>query len=68
MECPACGRKNLEDSKFCSGLRENFIERIFAYKRWQLLINEPPKPSDLIAFHTSFKCILMAHHPNAQTE
>ena len=49
-------------------LRENFIERIFAFKRWQLLINESPKPSDLVTFHTSFKCTLMAHHPNAQTE
>ena len=68
MKCPSCGRENLEDAKFCGKLRENFIERIFAYKRWQLLINEPPKPSDLVAFHTSFKCTLMAHHPNAQTE
>ncbi len=46
-------------------LRENFIERVFAYKRWQDLLRSNPEPGDLVAFHTAHKMTLMAHHPDA---
>ena len=41
-------------------LRENFIESIFVYKRWRDVIKQPT-PSQLVAFHTSHKLLLMAH-------
>jgi uncharacterized protein YbgA (DUF1722 family)/uncharacterized protein YbbK (DUF523 family) len=44
-------------------LRENFIERIFALKRWRNLLAGPPKLSSLVAFHTREKLLLMAHNP-----
>ena len=41
-------------------LRENFIESIFVYKRWRDVVAELT-PSQLVAFHTSHKLLLMAH-------
>jgi uncharacterized protein YbgA (DUF1722 family)/uncharacterized protein YbbK (DUF523 family) len=43
------------------GLRENFIERVFAYHRWQQLTKEHKSVRALIAFHTSHKFLLLAH-------
>lgn len=48
------------------GLRENFIERIFAYYRWTELVAENPTPAGLVDFHTAHKMTLMAHSPTAQ--
>ena len=42
-------------------LREGFIERIFAYRRWKDLLSTDPSPADLIAFHSRHKLQLMAH-------
>ncbi len=42
-------------------LRENFIERVFAYRRWQDLERLGITPARLVAFHTAHKLILMAH-------
>jgi len=44
-------------------LRENFIERIFAFHRWQTLRQSDPAPRDLVRFHTRHKLLLMAHSP-----
>jgi uncharacterized protein YbgA (DUF1722 family)/uncharacterized protein YbbK (DUF523 family) len=44
-------------------LRENFIERIFVFKRWRELLSGPPKRGALIAFHTAHKLSLLAHSP-----
>jgi len=45
------------------GLRENFIERIFALKRWrEALVNKKIKKS-LIDFHTRHKLLILAHSP-----
>ena len=44
-------------------LRENFIERIFAYQELQDLFNSKWKLSDLIRFHTQHKLTLLAHSP-----
>ncbi|MDY7078567.1 MAG: DUF523 and DUF1722 domain-containing protein [Chloroflexota bacterium] len=44
-------------------LRENFIDRIFAYYRWMNLLEENPTPGGLVKFHTAHKLTLMAHSP-----
>jgi uncharacterized protein YbgA (DUF1722 family)/uncharacterized protein YbbK (DUF523 family) len=44
-------------------LRENFIERAFAYRRWTEFLASRPGPGDLVAFHTSVKLSLLSHHP-----
>ena len=43
------------------GIRENFIERIFAYYRWQNLLGDGLAPRAIVAFHTQHKYFLMAH-------
>lgn len=42
-------------------LRENFIERIFIYKRWRDLVAQNKSRGALVAFHTSHKLLIMAH-------
>jgi uncharacterized protein YbgA (DUF1722 family)/uncharacterized protein YbbK (DUF523 family) len=42
-------------------LRENFIERVFAYHRWQRAIEKQKSLRSLTAFHTAHKFILLAH-------
>jgi uncharacterized protein YbgA (DUF1722 family) len=42
-------------------LRENFIERVFAYYRWTELLKTDPTPGGLVRFHTAHKLTLMAH-------
>ena len=44
-----------------SMLRENFIERVFVYYRWQQLINGGFTVSQLMEFHQRHKSILLAH-------
>ncbi|MEX0805275.1 MAG: hypothetical protein WD688_18425 [Candidatus Binatia bacterium] len=41
-------------------LRENFIERVFAYHRWQTL-TQTKSVRALVEFHTSHKFLLLAH-------
>jgi uncharacterized protein YbgA (DUF1722 family)/uncharacterized protein YbbK (DUF523 family) len=49
-------------------LRENFIDRIFAYYRWTELLAHEPTPGGLVKFHTAHKLTLMAHSPKHYTE
>lgn len=49
-------------------LRENFIERIFAYYRWNQLLDREARPAGLVRFHTAHKMTLMAHSPHHQQE
>ncbi len=42
-------------------LRENFIERIFALKRWRDLLEDRPNRGKLVAFHTRHKLLILAH-------
>jgi uncharacterized protein YbgA (DUF1722 family) len=49
-------------------LRENFIERVFAYYRWTRMLDEEPTPGGLVKFHTAHKLTLMAHSPKHYTE
>jgi len=46
-----------------SGLRENFIERIFACHRWNSLTGRPLTKKALYEFHAEYKYMLMAHSP-----
>lgn len=43
-------------------LRENFIERVFAYGRWLDYMEKDGSPGGLVNFHTAHKLMLMAHH------
>jgi uncharacterized protein YbgA (DUF1722 family) len=62
-------------------LRENFIERVFAYYRWTEMLDKEPTvppsgrprrrreaPGGLVKFHTAHKLTLMAHSPKHYTE
>jgi uncharacterized protein YbgA (DUF1722 family) len=45
------------------GLRENFIERIFVFKRWREMLAKGRKIGPLVEFHTQHKLLLLAHSP-----
>jgi len=47
------------------GLRDNFIERVFAYHRMRALFASRWSAGALVAFHTEHKLTLLAHAPNA---
>ena len=51
-----------------TGLRENFIERIFVYKRWKETVESDKTPASLVGFHTRHKLLIMAHSPQAQKD
>lgn len=42
-------------------LRENFIERIFAYRRWKDMVMSAPSGGSIVAFHTRIKLQVLAH-------
>lgn len=44
-------------------LRENFIERVFAFRRWQELAASGLTAARLVEFHAAHKLTLMAHSP-----
>jgi len=44
-------------------LRENFIERIFALKRWRETLREKKDRKSLIDFHAAHKLLILAHSP-----
>ncbi len=44
-------------------LRENFFERVFAYRRLRALFGAEWAAGDLVRFHTREKLLLMAHSP-----
>jgi len=51
-----------DEGRLCDpALRDNFIERMFCYHRWQLLIRGPLTRGSIVAFHTAHKYLLMAH-------
>ena len=49
-------------------LRENFVERIFCYRRWRDLVAGGLTRGRLVAFHTAHKLLLMAHSPKHYAE
>jgi uncharacterized protein YbgA (DUF1722 family)/uncharacterized protein YbbK (DUF523 family) len=42
-------------------LRENFIERVFVYKRWQDMLKEGRSIKNIVDFHTRHKLLVMSH-------
>ncbi len=44
-------------------LRENFIERVFSYRRWKDFLSSGPALGRLVEFHTIHKLLMMAHSP-----
>jgi uncharacterized protein YbgA (DUF1722 family) len=49
-------------------LRENFVERVFAFRRVKDLFTSSWKPKDLVAFHTAHKLQLLSHSPQRHAE
>jgi uncharacterized protein YbgA (DUF1722 family)/uncharacterized protein YbbK (DUF523 family) len=49
-------------------LRENFVERVFVYRRLCALFEGRWRVGDVVAFHTAHKLTLMAHSPTAYRE
>jgi uncharacterized protein YbgA (DUF1722 family)/uncharacterized protein YbbK (DUF523 family) len=56
---PAEEEGRLHDPK----LRENFIERIFALRRWRETLSLMPSPGVLVEFHTRHKLLILSHSP-----
>ena len=50
-----------EASLYDPEIRENFIERLFFWRRWRDLLAQQPSLGDLVAFHTRHKYQLLAH-------
>jgi len=46
-----------------AGIRENFIERVFAAARWRRFLDAKPRARDLVAFHAAQKFAVLAHSP-----
>lgn len=44
-------------------LRENFIERIFALKRWREVLKKKENRGNLVDFHNRHKLLILAHSP-----
>jgi uncharacterized protein YbgA (DUF1722 family)/uncharacterized protein YbbK (DUF523 family) len=55
-----------EEGRLCDPrLRENFVERVFAYGRLRDLFAPRWSIADLVRFHTAHKLLLLAHSPAA---
>jgi len=58
-----------EEGRLCDPrLRDNFVERVFAYHRVKRLFAGRWTVGALVAFHTAHKLQLMAHSPQAYAE
>ena len=51
-----------------AGIRESFIERVFAAARWQAFSAGRPRVGDLVAFHAAHKFAVLAHSPRDYAE
>ena len=49
-------------------LRENFIERIFALKRWREVAAQRKSRGNIVAFHTAHKLQIMSHSQKHYTD
>ena len=51
-----------EEGRLCDpALRENFIERVFSYRRWKDFPAGEPDLGGLVQFHTQQKLLIMSH-------
>jgi uncharacterized protein YbgA (DUF1722 family)/uncharacterized protein YbbK (DUF523 family) len=55
--CPVEDDGRLNDQR----LRENFIERIFVFNRWQLFLENGGSFGKLVNFHTNHKFLILSH-------
>ena len=52
-----------EEGRLCDArLRENFVKRVFLYKRWRDLVDNKPRKKELVEFHARNKLIYMSHN------
>ncbi|HIJ82175.1 MAG TPA: DUF523 and DUF1722 domain-containing protein, partial [Desulfuromonadales bacterium] len=49
-------------------IRENFIERVFSYRRWKDFLADRPTIGRLVEFHAAHKLLMMAHSPQIYRE
>lgn len=49
-------------------LRENFIERVFIFRRWQAFLQQDGSLKGLVDFHTDHKLIILSHSTRHYTE
>ncbi len=56
---PVEDEERLHDPK----LRDNFIERIFALKRWRRVLERKKSRGNVVDFHTSHKLLILSHSP-----
>ncbi|WP_440873902.1 YbgA family protein [Thalassotalea sp. PLHSN55] len=42
-------------------IRENFVARVFAYRHWQILVEEGITKHKLMTFHSHYKYMVMSH-------
>ena len=57
-----------EEGRLCDPvIRENFIERVYAFRRVRHLLDHPARVGDLVQFHTRHKLQLLAHSPAQYT-
>ncbi len=49
-------------------IRENFIERVFACRRWKDFLAGRKTIGELVAFHTAHKLLIMGHSPGIYRE
>lgn len=53
-----------EEGRLCDpAIRENFIERVFCYQRYRLLLRTGVTQQAMVRFHTIHKYLLLAHSP-----
>jgi uncharacterized protein YbgA (DUF1722 family)/uncharacterized protein YbbK (DUF523 family) len=48
-----------------AGIRENFIERVFAFHQWRAFVQVNGSIGGLVEFHTVHKLLIMSHDPRA---
>nr|CRH04933.1 conserved protein of unknown function [Candidatus Magnetococcus massalia] len=51
-----------------AAIRENFIERVFVYHRWLVLMAQGVGAAELVDFHTRHKFLIMAHDRQAMKQ
>jgi uncharacterized protein YbgA (DUF1722 family) len=49
-------------------IRENFIERVFSYRRWKDFLQGTADLGELVEFHSRQKLLMMAHSPQTYRE
>lgn len=49
-------------------IRENFIERVFSYRRWKDFLATAPTLGRLVEFHTAHKLLMLSHSPQIYRE